>query len=198
MTKNIIFFNPYNLGDIHISRNLVKHITESTSSHCYYAHRHPKLLQDIPKLIEDNNLMQRIGNRIHDDYFVDNGRNIFLNTWFHAGGGQHSRYGTTIDSLCCLFESHCRKLGIPKLGLLDSYPDIDFSYYDVGGIKEYMQDKKNNIFIFNGLCRSQQSENFPMGNAINNLTSKFPDKNFFITNQDPIIQKRDNVYFTWE
>ena len=52
MIENLVFYNHWQNGDIHVSREFVKFFTESIDAKNYYYlhHKSEELLKDIPKL----------------------------------------------------------------------------------------------------------------------------------------------------
>ena len=197
MPTSIIFFNAFHNGDIHVSRSFVKYITEHMDNiNFYYAHENKQILNDIPKIKEDKSLMGQIGDNYKLESF-ERGDLLYLNTWYASGNHKYmNQYGITYDCLYFLMESHFNKLGLTIPGPVELYPSIDYSYYKIDGIKEYMDKFWRKIFISNGQSLSGQADNFSMSHAINKLSSENPDKHFFITNEDSAIQHRDNIHFT--
>src|SRR5271157_2150294 len=123
---NVIFFNNWHNGDIHISRSLVKHITQNFDpgiNKFYYAHGNPKLLQDIPNLTEDSSLLNKVKD-CHIECFGE-GQNLYLNTWYLSGNSKYyNKYGITFDTIYSLFESHCKRLRLQMPGLTESFSSI--------------------------------------------------------------------------
>jgi hypothetical protein len=197
--KNIIFFNPFHNGDIHVSRSCVKHIVDSLPDvNFFYAHKNQPLLQDIPRLKEDSSLYRNIGENYKLEY-MERGDDLYINTWYGSGNFKYmNRYGITYDTIYTLFEEHCKMLGIEFADPVKMYPSIDYSYYKTEGIKEYVDGFWRKIMIFNGGCLSGQAVEFPMFHFINRLAEQNPDKHFFITNEDNRIRKADNIHFTYD
>jgi hypothetical protein len=197
--KDIVFFNPFHNGDIHVSRSCVKHIVDSLPDvNFYYAHKNPHLLQDIPRLKEDINLYHIIGNRYKEEYF-EIGDKLYINTWYAAGNSKYmNRYGITFDTIYDLFESHCKMLGVEYSDPVSMYPAIDYKYYQIEGIKDYVDRFWRKIFIFNGGSLSGQSTEFNMFYFITRLAEQNPDKHIFVSNADDRIKRMDNIHYTYD
>ena len=113
--NNIFFFNVWQNGDIHVSRNFVKLLcqvarTFNPSCGLYYVHKNPaELLEDIPyiKTIRfDDEMVRRVFAVVNTDMpslAIDG--NLYVNTWYGAGNMRHMKaHGLTFDCLYDLFD----------------------------------------------------------------------------------------------
>jgi hypothetical protein len=194
--EKIIFYNYYNLGDLHVSRSLVRYIVENIPVKEYnYYHRYtPKILQDIPKL-------KHIGYNFSDDYrykgwFFINDR-LYCNTWYNAFYEQEFK-GCTIQTLFNIFKRGLKEtidfdlLGEP----IDYLPSIDFNYFNLSSITSWLScDQREKVLISNCDVLSGQSENFDLNPIINYISDVFPGVVFLITNIMGEKINKQNVYY---
>ena len=77
---------------------------------------------------------------------------------------------------------------------------INFDYKIPHGVKESIEQFKisqsNNIILFNQLPRSGQTDSHSYGNYLVDISTQYPQYNFFYTNPESIDCNNSNLYFT--
>lgn len=180
MYNKIIFYNQFGNGDIFESREFVKAWMKLVpANEYYYAHcKNPRILLDIPELKFTEITPQM--NPKFQIFSIEN--TLFVNTWIGITG----KYvlpgiGCTVEKL---YEMHNEMLGSHGFNKLpgtpiDYIPEIDYSYYDLGGCHEFLNIFSNEkIFIDNGLCRSLQAKNFEFIDIIESVARNHANKTF--------------------
>lgn len=187
----IEFFNNFNNGDIHISREFIKDIIKKTnSSNVDYFHKNSeRILLDIPE-IKTQPKINNIDDHISYYKYYDRHPEVFLiNTWYNSQPENYKKYSCTLKTLYENFKLIYSELGI-SIETEDFYiPSIDFSKYQIPQLLETSQYEKR-IFISNCEAISGQSPQIYWDELIFDLTIKFPNYLFFITN--PSFVKRNN------
>jgi len=196
MYDKIVFYNSFGNGDIFESREFVKAwMKMAPAKEYYYAHgKNPRILQDIPEL--KYTPVTEIMHSMKD--IVPASGALYINTWI----GRDGKYvlpgiGCTVEELYRMHNDILAKRnfgrlpGVPK----DYIPDIDYSYYQLDGVQEFLsKHPEDKIFIDNGNVQSMQAENFPMDEIIYELSINFRDRAFIVTHELPI--KLKNIYAT--
>lgn len=198
MKKEILFFNYYHNGDIHVSREFVKDILKKTETEVSVYH-HPnsdKLLLDINNLIIKKDFLDESGEKLNNSkLFYENDNFMFINTWFHIDFGCRM-YGCTLEALYSNFSYIYEQMGI-ELEKIEYYiPKIDFSKYNVDRIDDFFSDVKKYdkyIFISNGPVKSNQSDNVNLNDYIKHLSNVYKNCLFILSEnvEDGVIS--DNV-----
>jgi len=187
----IEFFNNFNNGDIHVSREFIKDIIKKTnSSNVDYFHKNSeRILLDIPE-IKTQPKINNIDDHISYYKYYDRHPEVFLiNTWYNSQPENYKKYSCTLKTLYENFKLIYSELKIP-IETEDFYiPFIDFSKYQLPQLLETNQFEKR-IFISNCEAISGQSPQIYWDELIFDLTIKFPNYLFFITN--PSFVKRNN------
>jgi len=194
----IIFLNGCGNGDLHYTRNFVKDIMSKMSGNeFYYFHKQDnKVLLDIGLKQPDNR--SEISSRGHYFNTVITKKEmdiIYIHTWI---GLKDMKYHAI--NYCSLYSNYemykdiYRELNI-ELGTIDHYiPTIDYSFFNIENIKEFTNNDKKKILICNGDVRSGQVPNFSFKPVIENLSEKFQNVHFFLTDKCGI--EKDNVFYT--
>lgn len=197
MYNKLIFFNAYGNGDIFESRRFVKEIMQIIpAKHYFYAHgKSPRILADIPEIqftpfVNDFDSSKAII-KLNDNSLV-------WNTWI----GRDSKYvlpgiGCTVEKLYEMYNDILRLINLPGLSkpIFDYIPDIDYSYYNIKPIDEFLQKHiAQKVLISNGKVYSDQAVNFDFTPVINKLAEKLPDVIFILTEATDI--SKDNVFYT--
>jgi len=222
--KKVVFFNSMHNGDLHLSREFVKHLTRLIPAETYeYAHfNSPKTLKDLPDVnfVSLYQLLQIIPVEIrhcqpmvHVPYiYVSETRTLYLNTWV---GQRHFQYlkrgpeGTnevTLESNFKMYSDLLRLLEFPNL-LSPDYrtyiPTIDYHAYEIGETDRYFsensQNQKLRVFIANADVRSRQIRNFDFSPIILELAGRFQNAQFFLTSKAPFSSmpsRPSNILFT--
>lgn len=207
--KNIVFYNHFHNGDLHVSRSFIREIMAKIGSSCSFTYSHKNnsgLLSDLPKLKIDSNLLSSLP--VEKTFFRHN-ETVFLNTWYNSGQSKYmSRHGLTFDTLYDLFDDFCLN-GLKELlnlsfSLSDLHPQpndffakIDFSKFDLSKIEKLLQtNKQKKVLISNGSSLSGQAENFSFSPVINSLANNHPETLFFCTQKGNDIHPKSNIIFT--
>lgn len=197
---NIVFYNNFHLGDIHLSRSLVKRISSffKNEHNFFYAHKnHKDLLKDIQFVTYLSGVINICP--IEPSSFIKN-HELYFNTWYAANKFEYmNKYGLSFDCLYHLFDDVCQKELNIKLSeissnILDFFPDIDFYYFEKSKIDQWCIDNpQRKVFISNGAVLSGQASNFSMAPVINSLATNYPDILFIITNHDGTLNNLSNI-----
>lgn len=203
---NIIFFNHFHNGDLHISREFIRKIMQkmqilSPDTTFSYAHvNDPCLLSDIPNLGYQN--LGALG----IDQFENlrkSGDTYFINTWYAQ---QHYRFmnvhGMTLDCLYEAFDDTCKTLWNFPLNEISNdpssfIPTIDYSKYHIKYIDEWLANNpQKKIIVSNGAAMSGQATNFLLTPIICELAAIHTDKIFILTNQEGNFHLPSNVIYS--
>jgi hypothetical protein len=199
MIENLVFYNHWQNGDIHVSREFVKFFIDHIPSrnYIYLNHKSPELLKDIPQLrVEEEGLIYLD----NDSPFMWNLHTgtLCLNTWYGVSPVFKDTASCTIDTLYHLFNTHLNKIfntNINPLKLPDFIPSIDYSYFKIEGIKKYLSLNKNpRILICNGAVVSKQSKNFSFNDIVKTIAVNYPSVDFIMT--EKFLSQQDNILFT--
>lgn len=198
--NKIVFFNHFHNGDIHLSRELIKHFIKLFPD-CKYVYGHnnsDRLLLDISNLQIDHNIHQSI-NAYTTGIFIQS-QTLYVNTWIGAENKKFLCHDCVYPSIYDLLNYYCETLQLEKLGLSEKYiPNINFSYYDINPIDQHFKynivDK--NIFIVNGQCHSGQCQiSIDFVSLITSLSSSYPNYHFYVSNFEPQLLNIPNVFMT--
>ena len=184
--KEIVFFNAFNNGDLHYSRQFVKHIMSSIGLNASYAHN------KCEYLLADTGLKcKRIDLQpFREKSFVvapDLGL-LLMNTWVAQ---EHQKWfeGCTLHANYRMFTETCSHLGISLLPESEYIPVIDYSFFE--GTKHCSIETDKNIFVSNGPALSGQGRNFDLDSVVEKLASRYPSCKFFVT--APFATGRTNI-----
>jgi hypothetical protein len=190
--NNIVFFNHFHNGDLHVSRGFLRLISEKILEHnpnikIFYAHKNnPELLSDIKNIQHSNNYWNILADENKKSFI--NADTLFLSTWYAAGHMQYlHKYGITFDCLYELFDDHCRAwLGFSLSEISQSpsdfFPTIDYSNFCISEIDKHIANLGICILVCNGLAMSGQATNFNLSGIAANLARQHTNMNFILTN----------------
>lgn len=195
--KNVIFYNWGHYGDIHFSRNFIKDICKKLNTGAIYQNNvNKKIFNDIQSV---NFLNFNLFNYIEDELLYNEvNETVLINTWIGSSGRKY-----LLNGACCLsgnYEKYkiiYKNLNIQIEEPLFYIPDIDFNFYNVKNIDDFIFKNLNRkkILICNGDVRSGQAKNFDMNILLNHLSKKYKDHLFLVTdNSNKIIEK--NITYT--
>jgi ADP-heptose:LPS heptosyltransferase len=204
--KKIVFYSHAHRGDICISRPFIEHIIEKIDADYYYAHFWEKyILRDMRlKYIDIDSVdilsdKRHVGNFEHEDI-------IYINTWI-GNYFSHSKPGygeCTLQSTYDLmyteifdFLKNTSKSDISLKNILEYFPSIDYSYFKIDKIDEFIKvnDNRKIILFCNGPSLSGQCEyNGDMKEIIQSLSEKYNDMMFITTHKIDVSNK--NVKYT--
>ena len=186
--KKIIFHNNFHNGDIHVSRNFIRDIIKKSPNYEYYYYHtnSNRLLNDLVKI----NFIKGKYKNDNDEPLIQNiNDDILINTWYNADKENFRQYGgTTLRTLYENFKKVYKHLDIQIEDMSFYIPSIDFNYYEIQHINEFMVENKNKnkIFISNGNTLSGQAKNYNMDNMIKLLSTKHTDILFLVSNKTSI------------
>ena len=201
---NVIFFNHFHNGDVHISRKFVRQImrkvikkhpdTTFTFSHF----NAPDLLGDIPNLKYDNISVKNVKD---SDNLVRIGNDIYINSWYCQQSWKYFKhYGLTIDCLYMAYNDTCKEIwGFDLKSIsndpIDFFPTIDYSKYFINNAQNWIKNHpEEKIMVENGKALSGQANNFPITPIIIELANKYADKTFILTTPEDIKLPNNIVY----
>ncbi len=206
--RNIIFFNHFNNGDIHVSRNFVKFlISKIKSIHSdtkfFYTHKNdPNLLNDIEDLSYDGSYLKNVKSHYSD--IEEHQGNLYLNTWYGSQQMAHlNKYGITFDCLYGVFSNLAEKFKV-SLDEEDPYiffPSIDYTGFYISQAQKFVEglEKYSNkmILVANGLAKSGQAADFNLSQVALDLSKKYKGLVFVLTNKncEPIVSN-DNIFYS--
>lgn len=175
--EKIIFFNNFNNGDIHYSRDYIKFFAKKIGVPSFISHN------KCPSLLKDTNipfLRANLSHLTHIGFHFQNGV-LYFNTWIGQENFKwlHSNFsGCTLSNNHRMFSEKARILEIEIPTEENFIPSIDYSFFDVEDIKI---NHNKNLFISNGPCLSGQCVNFDMDGVVVKIAEKYPNYNFFTT-----------------
>lgn len=200
MIKNLVFYNHWQNGDIHVSRAFIKLIIDNIQAENYiYVHnKSEELLKDISNLKickEGINYLDNDSPRMWNLHT----RTLCLNTWYGVSCSFKDTSTCTIDTLFDLFNDHVKSITnggyIDVKNLKNLVPKVDYSKYDIKNIKDYVKaSKSKKILVCNGDVVSKQSKNFSFNNVIQEISINYPNVDFILTEKFKTNIK--NIKFT--
>lgn len=193
MYKNIVFYNHFHNGDIHVSREFVRKLTEVfrqkfSDVNISYSHRnHPGILADIPTMTFNQVPL----NFSEHEGVIIRGDTILINTWYAQRRFHYmNTYGISFDCLYVMFDEVCKNHFGFSLSNIEPdptkwFPKIDFSKFEIGTAKSILDAKPGPaVLVANGQALSGQADNFPMLPVIANLANKYHGITFILTNHE--------------
>lgn len=193
----INFYNNWHNGDIHNSRGLITHIMKHMGVDNIYTYRHingPKLLLDVN--------VQYINEQVNTNelVFYRDGE-LYINTWIacidEQGHQFCSRFGCNdignMHLLNCIYRLLKKDIVVTDEWELVS--DINYGKYINNNILNFVKSDTKDILLCNGPVLSGQAHNFSFTPIIYQLSDRYPDCRFILTQKDDQINK-NNVYYT--
>lgn len=199
MIENLVFYNHWQNGDIHVSREFVKLIVKSikANNYLYLTHKSPELLKDIPEIKVENIGIEYLDN---DSPFMWNlhTRTLCLNTWYGVSPNFKNTASCTIDTLFALFSSHVKKtlnVTLNPTKIKEFVPSVNYDYFDISSIDDYVENNlRKKVLVCNGAVVSKQAKNFSFNNMITKIASEFQNVDFIMT--EKFHCSADNIKFT--
>jgi len=193
---NIIFYNKYHNGDIHVSRGFIskfchpwkgsaKAVSQFHEYGLFYSHKNDPCLTEDLKLIkhltdfkntEENKLIHTYEN------------NVVLNTWYRTENNKYIQLsnGINFDCLYFIFKDIFSYFGINIEDIsedpLDFFPSVNFDYINTKNIDEFNSNNKITILACNNETMSSQSSNFDFSKIFLQLAKIYTDKIWILTN----------------
>lgn len=198
---NITLYNHFHNGDIFFSRIMINLISDKFNIEFFHNLKSPLFL-DLPDIKESNDIPIFFPMHENPIFSSNSSESKIVNNWI----GQYGNKYTRIINNGCSFENHfklasevCNKIGfnptidskyLPKINseLIPNVSLIDKK------IKNYKNIFSKIILICNGNVHSGQSVNFDFTKFIYEVSNKFPEFLFLIT--QPINLNLDNVVNT--
>lgn len=201
---NVIFFNHYHNGDVHISRKFVRQIMKKVQKKhpdttFTFSHRNaPDLLSDIPNLQYDCTSVKNVKD---SDNLVRIDNDLYINSWYCQQSWKYfKQYGLTIDCLYAAYNDTCKEVwGFDLKSIsndpVDFFPTIDYSKYFISNVQTWLKDhSEDKVMVENGPALSGQANNIPITPIIIELSSKYPQKTFILTTPENITLPNNVVY----
>lgn len=222
---SVIFFNCTHNGDLHLSREFVKHLKAAIGASNYaYAHFNASnVLRDLNgiKYISLYDLHDLIPVEVKDTcnchvgepYRLDRtSRTLLINTWIGQQGARYlirgasgKRDQVTLEGNFRMYQDLAQTLGLP-VSLNQNYltwiPEIDYEVYEIDQVKKHFAKAppaSMRIFIANGAVRSKQIANFDFSPVILALAERYTTIEFYLTSKEPFkgsLPGLPNVIFT--
>jgi len=206
--KEIVFFNHFHNGDIHVSREIVNkiinhvNITFPGQYSFSYGHCNPSnLLNDINDLKYDSSALQVIKDPHLNLINVNN--KTYINTWYAQQNYKYMNpYGMTMDCLYSALNDSCQTLWGFSLSdisndLSEFFPKIDYDKFEINAAKNWLSNHpEKKIFVANGQAMSGQAVNFPMLPIIIKLAQKHSNKAFILSNNEGNANLPFNVFYS--
>jgi len=197
--KNLYFNSEGHNGDIHYCREYVRDIIRKTDYDNYYflcenINNAKNLLKDIPELIFDKfndeynlNVLSTNPNYIYGHYILRvNDNDCYISLPINIDVmAVHFIYSNIYDELQITLEE------------LSHYePKIDYNYYNINNVNEYLKNNISNfkVLISNGPIRSYQSDDIDFSKIVDSLSEDFREVDFILT--DKININKNNIFFT--
>jgi hypothetical protein len=194
--KEIIFYNKFHNGDIHVSRSFVKYIVDKFPKlKISYIHANPtNLLADVN--IQCNNNL-----KINSDQSYIQNDILYFCTWYGTYNKKYlDKYGITLKCLWHIFNDSCKKylnIDISKENIKTFVPNINFEKFNIKNAQNYLQQiNGKKILICNGDVKSAQGYKLDLTSMAFNLSKTFPHHTFFVTNYLENKKLPPNIIFT--
>lgn len=181
---NIIFYNLFHNGDVHVSRTFVDKIAKHLKIPCEYHHDNKHLLVD--------DITAKVCRKRHQKYIKVPaklvGRTLYLNTWYACYKKIFKNNGVSYKSLYLTFSEHLKThIGsdINKIGkTFDFIPDINWEKYKVTGTGAIDNFKGKRVFFANNKVNSCQTHKaVEMSKVLEKLAKIHKDKLFIASNK---------------
>lgn len=190
---DIIFYNNFANGDIHVSRSFIQDIMNKLPDNNYYYYQHPQkikcfLLGDIENLKPYEGKLpcnpDKTIERMQDS--------LLINTWYGAGKYKffnkaatvHGLGGVSMYTLFEVFKEVYRTLEIPMAGITEYYPKINFENLDTSNVDDFVsQNLQKKVLVSSGNVTSGQAPNFDFAPILKNLCANNPNILFISTNE---------------
>lgn len=191
---NIIFFNHFHNGDVHVSRTFIQNIiNQICSSNYIYTHNNSyRLLFDIKNL-----KYKKIDFEINKDIsFEINNNNLFINTWIGQNNFKYIQNGCNFIGNYSMYKDMFENLNILIDSNVEKYlPSINYNCFNIDYIDLVLNnDNREKVLISNCKTESCQCPNFDFDPIIEYFSDKYKNILFLITDETCINKK--NVLYT--
>ena len=203
---NVIFFNYFHLGDIHISRNYIKEMMSRIQADTFFETNQygDHVIKDIDNLhyLRWHSFLNFCGIPYDMPFAVTmNGdkKTLFINTW--VAQNQPLNKIPKEEGTCTFprntenYNIILRELELPEIpkDSVDVFPSVDYERYDIDGVNNFL--KKNGgpfVLVFNNESKSGQSVDFDFDPIVKKLCDEYKDHKFIFSNGSEF--KHDRVY----
>ena len=207
---NVIFFNYFHLGDLHISRNYIKKIMSRIPANNYFETNQygEDVLKDIDNLqyLRWHSFTDFCGVRYDVPFAVSmNGdlRTLFVNTWV---GQNQPLNKMPRDNGVCTFRRNNENynLILKELGFdeirdddVDVFPSVDYEKYEIENVDSFLRKTFGPfVLLFNNEVKSGQCENFDFDPIAEKLCKEFPEHKFILSNDTELTKDKsiNNIF----
>lgn len=207
MTRTIGFYNPCNLGDLHISRAFVRYVIDNIEADRFvYWHRQTsRILRDIPRL-EQRPIGDGMPPTSDAPSLIASTDTIALNTWYPASPAWNkgNGFGCSLNTLYELFKRNLREHFGHKLdaSIERFLPTIDFTHFEIAAIDAWFEGanldpKEPLVFVCNSRPMSGQTRmsDDVFDVALREWVAAHPSTLFILSNKmAPLITASNVVY----
>lgn len=195
--KKIIFYSTGNNGDIHYSRNFVKHIAQNVPiASEYHTNCNHSILKDIGMPLNNFSNYSICQNEM---VYSEQEQTLWINTWIGSSNAKFilNEVGCSLTANIEKYKSIYEIMNIKMLEPKDYVPDIAWSLCDTIEIDNFISSKKLNklVLVSNGNVLSGQSQNIDLNPIIEKLADSNLNVLFVLTDNQNKIEK-SNVSYT--
>jgi hypothetical protein len=196
--RGLIFYSYGNNGDVHYSRNFVKHLsTLLPITQEYRIKCSPTILKDITNIkINPFDLGDYIQNEI---VYLQDKKILLINTWIGSSNAKFilNEVGCSLTANYEKYQNIYRDLGLQIESPSYYVPEINWSVCKTDTVDEFFSKNnfKKKVLISNGSVLSGQSANFYLNPIIENLADTHKEVCFILTDSQNKISK-PNVFYT--
>lgn len=190
MKRKIVFYNPCQSGDIHVSRTYIRDIVELLQDKCdfYYAQNRTAtrrfLLEDIENLSEDLKDNHWLNYHKFQPFFEEDDI-IYINTWYAVENYKYFRLTNTHNCnfhiLYAVFKDIYRHLSLDMKEFNFYFPSIDYSKIEIHDLNTEGYSKT--VLCCINDVMSGQAPNFSLNNIINSIAKEYTDIAFIVTGE---------------
>lgn len=188
--KNVYFYNWFGNGDIHLSRNFVKYLSEVIPAEkFFYLHkRNPKLTLDLEPKIKTIQVNPNI-----NEYsgVIRKNEDLYINTWVGSFDRKfYNKFGISFETNKNLYNAILDEISLEKIDVEDEelLPSIDYSKYNID-TKSTLIKEGTNVLFCNCNSISGHANNADMNGMLDRLSNQYKNFNFITTNPTPISKK---------
>jgi len=203
--KQLVFYNAGHNGDIFYSTEFVnelKNFFNVPTTYCHDATLKEKLLINMPDINYDTYLHKfSFLKDEYEYYYHTDSETLFINTWIGSShfGWIPPNIAVSLDASYSKYSNLYNHFKIPIKNIKEYIPKINFSLFDINNVDKFNNEIilkfKKWILVCNGPVLSGQSNNFSFTSIIDNLSSKFSNVGFILTDQQERLSK-NNIFYT--
>jgi hypothetical protein len=198
---DISFFNPFHNGDLFVSKEFIRQISDEHKIFSYYHNNHEKVLKDLE--IEYKKIDFNIPRKKLIPESIEKKSEILYNTWFGAYKLFFDNRGINFYSMAKVFSHIFNKINLEigsALKIQDLYnyvPYIDTKFFDNNNTDIWLSSRleRKKILISNGPVHSKQSFNDNFSEIIKILSITYQNIDFICTHKIEGLES-DNIFYT--